>query len=722
MDKSAKLKNAIKIALAFALVYVIALKVNWLSPSWAGWSVVAIAASSAGQSIQKGLLRILGTLLGCVVGIAIISISPQNRWGFMLLASAWLFVSSYMMYSDKKHSYFWFVAGYVCLVITAAGPSPVGGFYLAIYRTMDTAMGIVVYTLIAVFIWPQSSAGAIKNAITSLLNTQSELLTKAVGMLSGELKRNRLPILRQQVVLQMDELGQAMQAEGSESYEVQEIKPLWNQVGSLSGKMVKSTDRLFAGIKDLNEADVRRFLPGLEEFIKEINTRLRETSSLLHGNTPAFSPQSLRITLNREIISSVSLLDKAALAIILNELNKIDADSKALLFVAKDIAGFQNEDQMNAPEAIKDEDKSGFKWHVPDIENLKGAFYVALVVMIGFIIWFFVNPPGHSTFYIMAGTFALLFGSSQHVRVIKLVFPFLIAMFCTSVIYIFILPKLTNVVELGILLFACMFVTQFVLSGAATLVFTVIILQTIVVTNPQQFNFSDLANGYVFVVLLLAYLFAMSYIINSPRPEKALLKQVSRFFKSAEYLISNHSGESKKSSSFISNFKTAFHLSEIRNLPAKIGKWGKSINPKLFPNTDDKRIEEMVASLQVLLLRIEVLMEANARNSENELKAVLRENLLDWKLGLENTFASWDDLRVENAQPNVSEETMKRLDKLEDKLDDIVAKYKDKVNEEEGIQFYHLLGGYRGVTEATMAFVNAADKIDWAQWREERFE
>ena len=88
MDKTTKFKEAFKFALAFALVYGIALKVNWLSPSWAGWSVVAISATSGGaESLQKGLLRTWGTLLASVIGIAIISIGAQDRWLFMCLDS-----------------------------------------------------------------------------------------------------------------------------------------------------------------------------------------------------------------------------------------------------------------------------------------------------------------------------------------------------------------------------------------------------------------------------------------------------------------------------------------------------------------------------------------------------------------------------------------------------------------------------------------------------------
>ena len=33
----------------------------------------------------------------------------------MLLACAWIFFTTYMVLADKKRSYFWNVAGFVCL-------------------------------------------------------------------------------------------------------------------------------------------------------------------------------------------------------------------------------------------------------------------------------------------------------------------------------------------------------------------------------------------------------------------------------------------------------------------------------------------------------------------------------------------------------------------------------------------------------------------------------
>ena len=102
MDNATRFKEAIKVGFAFALVYAIALKINWLVPGWAGWSVIAIAALPGGQALQKGLLRILGTLLACTAGILIISAGSQNRWLFMIYATCWSFFCAYKMLSNKK--------------------------------------------------------------------------------------------------------------------------------------------------------------------------------------------------------------------------------------------------------------------------------------------------------------------------------------------------------------------------------------------------------------------------------------------------------------------------------------------------------------------------------------------------------------------------------------------------------------------------------------------
>jgi hypothetical protein len=320
----------------------------------------------------------------------------------------------------------------------------------------------------------------------------------------------------------------------------------------------------------------------------------------------------------------------------------------------------------------------------------------------------------------MGGVFALIFAGAQQVKTVKLIIPFIIVMFLTSLIYVFVLPELTIFYQLGILLFACMFVVQYFLSGPAVTIFTLVILQLIAINNPQTYDASKLLNSFVFVAMLMWFLYGMSYLINSPRPEKAFLKLVSRFFKSAGYLVSQQT-EARSMSSFLQHYKTAFHEYELHSLPAKIKGWGKAIDKNLFPNTNFQQIEELVNTLDVMVVRMDTLTETNSGIQENNL-VELNEIITSWRERLIMAFDSWDNLTEEEIKSKTSGLVLKRMDILEEKLKAIVAKNDGKIDEEEGVRFYQLLGGYRGVTEATLRFAEVADQLNWRQWKEERFQ
>ena len=61
---SDRVKAATKTALAMVLAYGVALSMDWDNPDWAGFAVAFCSLSTVGESLNKGLLRLSGTLLG----------------------------------------------------------------------------------------------------------------------------------------------------------------------------------------------------------------------------------------------------------------------------------------------------------------------------------------------------------------------------------------------------------------------------------------------------------------------------------------------------------------------------------------------------------------------------------------------------------------------------------------------------------------------------------
>src|SRR5215467_1657428 len=103
---SDRVKTAIKTAVAMVLAYGIALSMDWDKPYWAGFAVAFCALSTTGESLNKGLLRLCGTLLGGLAALTLISLFPQDRWLFLTCMSVFTGFCIFMMLG-RSRGYFW---------------------------------------------------------------------------------------------------------------------------------------------------------------------------------------------------------------------------------------------------------------------------------------------------------------------------------------------------------------------------------------------------------------------------------------------------------------------------------------------------------------------------------------------------------------------------------------------------------------------------------------
>jgi len=143
-----KAREPFKTALAIVISYGIALAMDWDNPYWAAFAVAFISLSTAGQSFNKGAMRMFGTLVGIVAALSLIALFPQQRWSFILATSVYVGICTYLMTGPKKQ-YFWNVSGFVCVLLCmSAGPDPVNAFDTAILRAQETGLGILVYSLV----------------------------------------------------------------------------------------------------------------------------------------------------------------------------------------------------------------------------------------------------------------------------------------------------------------------------------------------------------------------------------------------------------------------------------------------------------------------------------------------------------------------------------------------------------------------------------------------
>ena len=720
---SPKLKEAIKTGLAFTLTYYIALKVAWLNPSWAVVTVAMIALPTAGQSIQKGFNRLVGTVPACLVAFFIMGVAPQSRWLFMALACAWIFFTTYMMLRSRSHGYMWNVMGFVCLVILLTGPSSSESlFQHAVFRTMETALGIVVYTLVTVFLWPQTNAGAIRKAAGALVATQADLFRAVRDAMAGHDAKQRFQDLHAQEVQQLGQYAQALQAEGSESWEVQRVRPLLEQLHGLSTGVMETVDRLQSGIGKLATIDMDAVQPGLQAYFAELDQRFQEIRGLLDGSPADHEPAAVPLDVDADAVRRLSQLDRAALAVTRSELEKLDSLTASMLRCVRGLAGEPSGSGPAAP-VPSDEGSARAPWlPVVDLDHLKAAAFAGMTLAACFLLWIYLNPPGHASLYQFGGSVAMGIAAIPQVRLVILVKPFAVAFTLGLAVYVFVMPQLSSFLGLGVVLFVCMFINRYFFAGVAQLAGSLGIINMIAVQNHQTYNFAAMANAFLFTFGALVVVFTFTYLRQSSRPEKVVLTLLRRFFRYAGRLIAGMTPEVEGERTWLQRWKAEFYRRELRALPGKIGAWGKFINPKHFPDISPEEVLGLVTSLQTLVYRLEELREVGDAPHAGSLVQSMGEELRAWSAGVEATFERWSASDETEPAAALRERLATLRAGLEQRIGELLQQTDaGTISRRDGERFYRLLGGVRGVSEAAVAYAGVAGTINLSHWREEVF-
>ena len=725
LSRTIRVKEATKTALAMMLVYGIALNSGWMNPYWAAVAVAMISLSTEGQSIHKGLLRIAGTIPGCLSALIIMSLAQQSRWLFITLVAAWVFFTTYLKIVDKKRSYMWFVAGFVCLIIVLSGPSSSENiFQHAVYRGLETVMGVVVYTMISVFLWPQNNAGAIKKASLNLAATQWRLISGGRAVMSGKAHLGDFAKLRTQEFQQLDQLSQALLAEGSENYEVYELRHMWARFHSLSNSLKETIDRWGSGISQLSAVDVETVIPDLPAFYDELEVRFDHIRQILNGVNSSYEMKSVLMPVDLKAVKRLSAFDRAALAMAKKDLESIEVLTRSLLECVQVLTGNSFNSAKAWSISARTPARKGFTLPVIDPDHVRGAAFVAIVVFCGFLVWILFNPPGHASWFELPGIMAMAVAATQQLKVTIMAKPIFLASVLCLIAYVFIMPRLASFYGLGSLIFVLVFINCYLFTGMARLAGMVAIFTQIAVQNQQTYNFAAMVNSLIFTIGAFFFVFGMSYLLSSSRPEKKLMKLSRRYFQSAEYLVRSVSAPVIKESGWWLQWRHAFHRYQIKTIPGKIIDWGRAIDQTLFPANSPQQTKALVTCLQVLSIRVEALLQSAEDTRTHVLIRKTADELKPWLAKIEATFAVWATHPESGAgsMEDLQSQLETALNGLEGRIDSILEQVDESsAIEVDGESFYRLLGGLRGITEASVTFAGVSGGIDWRQWGEEKF-
>jgi uncharacterized membrane protein YccC len=720
MTLSTRTKEAIKTALAMTIAYAIALRMGWDRPYWAAFAVGMIALPAAGASLQKGVLRMSGTLVAGVAALVFISLFSQERWWFMIALSLYLGYFAYMM-MGKKNPYFYQVCAFVCVIICFDGAGdPINSFQIAVTRIQETGMGIMVYSLIIVFLWPINTRDQLKETSLKLVKAQGGLFKTYRLMLAGGGAGTDFRTQSLQAVQLLTQLEPALDAAEADSYDVRAVRYQWRRFLYQSKAVMEILMRCQATLPDIEKLDLQRLFPNLEALCSELEMRFELIQGMLAGEAPARVPQSLSLVADKFELAALSPFEKAALAVTRVQLERFEALSRGLFDCVEDIKDLRRQ-PLRVPR--QEPPRTGLAL---DPDRLATSIRVIATLWMAFLLWVYIDPPGHSGFVVLSVSFGVAFGKFPQLRVSKAFLPVALSCFFAGGLYLLVMPHLSGYVQLGTMIFAATFGIAYLYSEPRqalvrkmALIFFAVITS---IDNQQTYNFSQAANTTLEALLIISLLVVTWYIPYNRQPEKMFLRLLSRFFRQAGFLVSPPTIDLGQATWAAGWWQRLRFRNDLLALPEQLGMWGTMVDQRKFVGDSPDQMQTHATRLYMLGHRLQELFEARRNPQAQFLLDELSEDIRDWRFKMQEICQLLAEDPAAVNQEAIRSRLDTRLEQLEVRIKEVLNKADEgQLSDRDGENFYRLLGAYRGVAEAAVAYAGVSGAIDWMPWYEERF-
>ena len=715
-------KEAIKTGLAMVTVFGIAFLFGWDDPKWGGLAVAMLSLPTIGQSLNKGARRIAGTVLGAFAGLLYLGLFPQDRWWLVACYSLHLGVCAYML-TGKKNQYFWHVTSFVALtIIVNAGGTSEGAFEIAMARLEENAMGILVYTLIAVFLWPRNSMSELKESSRKLFTIQGRLYRTYCELMAGRGTAEEVQPLRIQEAALLPKVGQTLEAAESDSHEVLALRDQWRRFHHLSSALGETLERWRESFPEIQSLDLPGLLSNLELFLSELDLRFEETERLLTGEVPTRLPSAISLAIEKDKIRALSPFQRAAVVLTKTELERLESLSQSLFDCVLDIS------EDRPPVSIPPREEAPHGGLAIDPDRFRGSVRMVTHLWIGFLIWVYIDPPGHASFMYLSlvlGQATLMSGGSATTMLL----PFAVGSAGVGLLYVFVMPHLSGFAELGVLIFTMTFAIYYLFAqpqqGMARLGAMIPFLTFTSLQNQQTYNFADLANSTAMIMLAIALIVATEYLFTSPRPEKVFLRLLARFFRHSEFLLSGLALDRGRKRGLGELWKTAYYHNDLLELPEKLAKCVQHIDYRTFPKVTPEQVQALVTSLQDLAYRIKALVDVRKHPQAELLVSQLHDDLRTWRIKIEDQFHRWSEDPTARPEGDFQAGLAAKLAGLEARVKEMVdLAPQGELSDEDHRNFYRLLGSYWSLTQSVVEHARLADRLNfvhWRQWREARF-
>jgi hypothetical protein len=286
------------------------------------------------------------------------------------------------------------------------------------------------------------------------------------------------------------------------------------------------------------------------------------------------------------------------------------------------------------------------------------------------------------------------------------------------------MPHLDGFREFGAMIFITCFLITYVLHPQLHPLGRMfgVIFFTIILHGENHMHYNLIQ--YIELSLWMFFVASVSIVARAwflpQRPEKFFLRLLDRFFRHADWLISEQTRDPARKRGIIDHWKAAIYGGDIAELPRKMALYADFIDYKQLPGSDHQQVHELLTSVYALAYRVKALVDAG-RVAQADL---IEKQLVDDKQGWHEELQGW--LRRQVGATQATEPPTADLPARLASLESRISAALDQVGEgalkpEDYESFYRLLGSYRSLAEAVNDYTRVSDTMDWPRWRETRF-
>ncbi len=707
---SYKMKFAIKAALSIMLVHLICFSMGWPEARTAAITILIVASGvlPGGTSSQKALFRVVDTLVGATIGLTLIALFPQDRFAYLASVSIVVLIFSYFSYAYKGSTRLFMLSILTMLMIFDNGEID-DVFTYGIGRVSMIIFGILIYTLVSTFLWPERvEENSMENALL-MTTIEKELY---IERNSEKEKRKELyqKMLSQEEILSRSNLG-ISDARGEMGFTTKQ----WNSIVFNYKKINEIITLLSCHDKTHTSDDFSRYVTNYQKIEEEILMLFQATSMAWKDKKEIYIPPLQEPQYQIEEIKNLSHLNHAGLVASIEGMQKLHTQlcklaEKLNSIISPKPTHFALEDIPRRP---------FFLWF--DIENLKAALLTFLVFWTSSLIWIFINPPGSLAygFYIVTFATALsIITTYLPVNPLKIITIFTFSFVFAASAYVFVLPHLHEAWEIGLFLFSYAFIGFYFFNRILS-IFFILGLFTLDILNTMVYSFDIIMGTFFMMYVFLFILLFFYYVPFTAKPEALFLKMKKRFFKLSQILL--HRGHNVNSGKKFAGILAAkYSKNHLMNTVKKMQLWTGFIDIKYFNTIDKEQLLHFGKECETFVYLLKMMHHKDQQMEDNSIFKIYRSKYNEAMLAdlLEGLALGKKDREADSIWSN-KKHVIKHI---EDNLEDILSEIKHgEYPRKDIIAFYENVNLRKNVWLALFNIQKMMSEIDFKALEMRRF-